>query len=137
MKDLFYYLSKLERYKSNPNFMKKVILWGSLALGGLFVLLAVAIWGAVSLFSAATSTASKMAASPAAQSYADSLKSDLQDLPRIKALPCFDTAQNLLALGPWLERPVLDNMVQLKDACLAADRPSSEEETNGRVNTPP
>jgi hypothetical protein len=135
MKDAFYYLNKLEQYKSNPKFMKRFVLWGSVALGTLVVLAALAIWGAVSLFGYAASTASKVASSPTAQSYANTLKVDLQDLPKINALPCYETAQYLLTLGPWLEKPMLANLGQLKDACLPSTKEANQEEVNGIIDT--
>lgn len=36
----------------------------------------------------------------------------------VQPLPCWNKAQSLIALQPWMERPALDHLAALKVACL-------------------
>jgi len=56
--------------------------------------------------------------SPATLSQVENLKTELNTLPKLQALSCWNKTQSLFGIQPWLERPVMDNLAQLKTACL-------------------
>ncbi len=120
MKSLFYYLKLLKKSKSNPNFRKRAILFGSLGIFTFLTIGSLALWGGLSALSYVSDATRQVLSTPAANEPTRYLEEQLKDLPNLQAVACLDKAQRLLAVSPWLERPVLANLIQLKDACLAS-----------------
>lgn len=57
-----------------------------------------------------------------------SQKTTFQD---VNVESCLGTAQSLVALGPWLHQPPMDNFKSLKAACLDKETLNDSETTEG------
>ena len=111
-------LEVLNKLKEKPELMRKIKIFALVGLVGVLIVGALAIWVGISTINYVASTANQMIQSPVAQSHVETLKTELKDLPEIQAFNCWGKAQSLLAIQPWLERPVFENLENLKVACL-------------------
>ena len=118
MKPLFYYLKLLKKSKSNPNFRRRAILFGSLGIFTFLAISSLALWAGISALSYVSESTRQVLATPIAMEQAKNLEEQFKELPSLQAVNCLDKAQRLLTVTPWLERPVLANLVELKNACL-------------------
>lgn len=137
MKTLSYYLKLLKKSKSNQNFRKRAILFASLGIVTFLMVSGLALWGGLSAISYVSDATSQVLSTPAAKEEAKTLREGLKEFPNLQALACLNRAQQLLAVTPWLERPVLANLVQLKNECFIT--PSSaeiESESEGASKMP-
>ena len=92
---------------------------GSLALVAITGLV---IWAGVAGFN----YLSERAQDPAVSAQVENLKSEFEQLPPLAKVGCWDKAQSLLSIEVWLERPVADNLNQLKLACAGTPEQTSE-----------
>ncbi|MEI8027423.1 MAG: hypothetical protein WCI18_13830 [Pseudomonadota bacterium] len=137
MKPLYYYLKLLKKSKSNQNFRKRAILFVSLGAFTFLTVSGLALWGALSAISYVSDATSQVLSTPAAKEQAKTLREGLKELPNLQALACLNRAQQLLAITPWLERPVLANLVLLKNECLIAPSAAEmESESEGASQMP-
>ena len=114
--DLMYEV--IRKLKTKPDLMRKLKISLAIGIVGLFVSGAVAIWAGVSAFNYVASKTKEVIYSPTAVTQLENLKSEAKQLPKFQALSCWGKAQSLLAFEPWLTRPALDNLKNLKVACL-------------------
>ncbi len=108
----------IKRLKEKPHLMRKLKIFAVIGVVGFLITGALTIWAAVTAFNYVASKATEAIQSPSAQTHVDNLKAELKSLPKVQAIGCWAKAQSLLAVQPWLERPVIDNLVNLKVACL-------------------
>lgn len=85
---------------------------------GFFIVGGLSIWGGISAVRNMASTTKAVMASRGTQEQIEALKIEAQELTRFQALSCWSKAQSLLAVQPWLEKPALVNLTNLKTACL-------------------
>ncbi len=108
----------LRKIKAKPDLMRKLKIFAVLGVVGFLITGALAIWAGVSAFNYVASKTSEVIQSPTTQVQVENVKIELKRLPRFQALNCWNKAQSLMAVQPWLERPAIDNLVNLKVACL-------------------
>ena len=77
----------------------------------------VAVWAGISAMKIAATSANQMVFSPTTQGYLHQAKSELKQM-QFQPVDCWGKAQSLLTVQPWLEKPALDNLKNLKVACL-------------------
>lgn len=114
----------IRKLKTKPHLMQKLKVIVAAGLVGLLVTGGLAIWAGVTAFNYIATKTMEVAQSPVAQANMESLKMELKSLPKIQALSCWGKAQSLMAVEPWLARPVVENLINLKVACLA-NKPAS------------
>lgn len=115
----------LRKLKSNPHLKRKVKVFVGVAFVGIFITGALAIWAGVSAYSYVAEKANVVMQSPQTAAHVESLKTEVKGL-RLQPLGCWVKAQSLMAVEPWLARPVLDNLKNLKVACFEAAAPVCE-----------
>lgn len=93
----------MRKIKHEPQLMRKFKIFAFVGFVGVLITGGLIIWAGVSAVGYVASKANQAIQSP---------------LPRFQALNCWGRAQSLLAVQPWIERPVFDNLVSLKFACL-------------------
>ena len=108
----------IHKLKEKPHLMRKLKIFAVIGVVGFLITGGLAIWAGVTAFNYVATKATEAVQSPMAQTHVDNLKAELKNLPKIQALSCWGKAQSLLAVQPWLERPVIDNLINLKVACL-------------------
>lgn len=108
----------LKKIKSEPQLMKKVkvfLIFGSIVF---VVMSGVIIWAGVSAIKYIASTTNQAIQSPMAQDHVESLKSELKQLPAFQPASCWIKTQNLMNVQIWLEKPLQENIQNLKTACF-------------------
>lgn len=108
----------IRKLKEKPHMMRKLKIFVVIGIVGILITSVLAIWAGVTAFNYVATKATEAVQSPTAQTHVDNLKAELKNLPKVQALSCWGKAQSLLAVQPWLERPVIDNLINLKVACL-------------------
>ena len=114
----FLFLEILEQLKARPKLMKKFKILAVLGVVGFLITGTLLIWAGVSAMSYVTSSATHYIQSPVIQHHVENIKTELKSLPRVEAASCWEKAQSLIAVQPWLERPALENMALLGVACF-------------------
>jgi len=93
---------------------------GSLMLGALFI------WGGIAVFKSIASLETnpviqekiKTWNNSNMQDKISSLETESNILPALAKTGCWTTAQSLMNVGVWLEKPIAENYINLKSACL-------------------
>lgn len=107
----------LRKIKSKPALMKKVKFFVFVGLVGFVFVGGVAIWVGFSAVTYVATTANQIITSPSAQGQIQNAKNELKKL-HFQPINCWGEAQSLLAVQPWIEKPIFDNLRNLKIACL-------------------
>jgi hypothetical protein len=111
---LFEIINKL---KSKPALMRKVKIFAVVGLFGFMFVGGMTIWAGISAYKYVVASVNQGLTSPTVQSQVQNMKTELKQI-QFQPLSCWNKAQSLLAVQPWLERPALDNFHNLKLACL-------------------
>lgn len=119
------FLAIIRKLKAKPHLMRKVKIFAVVGIVGFFMTGALAIWAGVSAIRYVADKANVVMQSLQTASQVESLKTELKGLS-LQPLNCWGKAQSLMALEPWLARPALDNLKNLKVACLEATTPVCE-----------
>lgn len=112
--ELFEILRKL---RTKPSLMKKLKIFAVVGVFGFLVTGALAVWAGLSALSYIANKTTAVIQSPQTATHIESLKTEVKGL-RLQPLNCWGHAQTLMAVEPWLSRPALDNLKNLKVACI-------------------
>ncbi len=104
--------------KERPNFMRKIKIFALVGVVGFFIVATVAIWAGVSAVKYVAERAQQAVQAPSTQAQVARLKDEIKGLPTLQPLNCWGQAQSLMSAQPWLERPALENLKNLKGACF-------------------
>lgn len=117
-------LKLLKNIQTNPGLKKKVKIFVAVAFVGVLLAGGLVIWAGVTALNYMASSAEQIIKSPAAQAQVESLKSELGEVPKVQfqALSCWETAQTLLAVEPWLTKSLEAHLLSLKAACFGAPK---------------
>lgn len=124
----------LEKFKEKPELMRKAKIFAVVGVVVLLLTGALMVWAGVSAFNYVASSVNQAIQSPIAQGHVENLKTELKNLPKQQAINCWGKAQSLLAVQPWLERPALDNLANLKIACFG-QKPACQGTDCDQINT--
>lgn len=119
------FLEIIRKLKAKPHLMRKVKIFVVVGVIGFFVTGALAIWAGISAISYVADKANVVMQSPQTTAHVENFKTEVKGLS-LQPLNCWGKAQSLMAVEPWLARPALDNLKNLKVACLEATSPVCE-----------
>ncbi|MBC7420636.1 MAG: hypothetical protein H7328_07905 [Bdellovibrio sp.] len=108
----------LRKIKEKPSRMRKVKIFVAVGFVGLLVTGALVIWAGVSALNYVASKTNEVIQSPTAQAKVENFKLKADGLKKFQ--PCWVKAQSLMTIEPWLLPPALENLINLKVACLEA-----------------
>ena len=108
----------IRKIKAKPGLMRKVKIFLAVGVVGFVITGALVIWAGVSAFNYVASKTTEVIHSPAALAQVENLKLEAKGFSKFQILSCWVKAQSLIAVEPWLARPALDNLMNLKVACL-------------------
>ncbi len=111
-------LEILRKLKAKPHLMRKVKIFAAIGIVGFLVTSGLVIWAGVSAFSYVATKANEVIQSPQTSAQVENLRTEVKEFSGLKALSCWGKAQSLIAVEPWLARPALENLSNLKVACL-------------------
>jgi hypothetical protein len=133
---LFYEI--MRKLKSKPALRRKLKIFAVVGVTCFLVVGGLAIWAGVSAIKYVATSTNQVISSPTTQEQIQNAKTELQKL-QFQPLNCWGKAQSLLAVQPWLERRALDNLKNLKVACLESKPAACEEavcpQTKEQMNT--
>ena len=121
-------LEVVKRIKRIPNFKRKLKIFAVVGVLGFFVTTGLLIWAGVAAFNFASDKAAQVMHSPQTSAQVESLKTKASEFSTVKAAGCWAKAQSLVAVEPWLVRPALENLNNLKIACFGQGTPVSTSE---------
>ena len=116
----------LRRLKAKPGLMRKVKIFAAVGVVGFLITGALVIWAGVSTFNYVASKTTEVIHSNVVSAQVENLKLEAKDFPKFQLLSCWGKAQSLMAVEPWLARPALDNLKNLKVSCLETAPPVCE-----------
>jgi hypothetical protein len=108
----------IQKIKSQPHLMRKAKIFVAVGLVVFVIASVLVIWTGLTAVKFIATQTSELTQSPVAIEQLAKLKTEVSGLPSIKPLACWGQAQSLMAVQPWVERPVIDNLMTLKTACL-------------------
>jgi hypothetical protein len=126
--------SLVGKFRNSPSLMRKIKIFLVVGFVGVVLAGALVIWAAVATFSYVADVAqnSDLTTSQVTAKVED-VRKEIHEMSAVTALGCWQTAQHLLNFEPWLERPVGQNLGQLKVACLEGQNSAeSQERTESR-----
>lgn len=109
----------LRRFKSAPALKRKLKIFLVVGVVGFFVTSALVIWAGI----AGVRYVANLAQDTSVTTQVESLKHEVREMPALMKVGCWDKAQSLIGVEPWLERPIADNFRNLKVACLGKQEP--------------
>ena len=105
--------------KTRPDLMRKIKMIAIFGLIGLVLTAALTIWVGITAFDYVATKATAVYESPVAQDQVKDLKTNIEKLPQqLNMSNCMNKFQSLIAVQPWLEGTIADNLISLKAACL-------------------
>jgi hypothetical protein len=119
------FIEIIRKLKAKPNLMRKLKIFAVVGIFGFFVTGALVIWAGLSAISYVKDKTNVVINSPQATGYVENLKVQAKGLS-FQPLNCWVKVQSLMAVEPWLARPALDNLNNLKVACLEASTSGCE-----------
>jgi hypothetical protein len=103
----------LNKFKNNPQIMRKFKIFLGVAFIGFLLVSTLVIWGGV----VAVRGVANLGSHPNVQEKVVALGKEINNLPALAKVGCWDKAQSLLSIKAWLEKPIAENVKELAQAC--------------------
>lgn len=94
--------------------MRKFKIFLGIAFIGFLLVSTLVIWGGV----VAVRGVASLGTNPNVQEKVGALGKEINNLPALAKVGCWDKAQSLLSVKTWLEKPIAENVKELTQACL-------------------
>jgi hypothetical protein len=107
-------LEQPKNLKSNPQLKRKLKIFLGVGLAGILMVGALVVWAGIATFKSVAS----IGTNPAVQEKIVGLETGIKNLPALTKVGCWTTAQSLMKVEVWIEKPLIDNLNSLKLACL-------------------
>lgn len=107
----------IRELKAKPALMRKLKIFAVVGLVGFVLVGGLTIWAGVAAVKYVATSANQIISSPTAHEQIQNARNELQKV-QFQPLNCWDKAQSLLSVQPWIEKTVFDNLRNLKIACL-------------------
>jgi hypothetical protein len=103
---------------TNRQFMRKLKIFLGVGLVGVIMVGALVIWAGIATIKGVTNLAQDTKVSEKVLS----LQTEVVKIATLPGVGCWQTAQGLLHVEVWLEKPIADNLHSLKLACMSANK---------------
>ena len=110
----------LRKASGNPQFQRNFKRLAIFGVVGILIATSLIIWAGVSAVSFVTSKATQAMHSDVALSYVGDVEEKIKDFSKAQASNCWQKAQSLVAIQPWVDNTIGQNLISLKAACSAA-----------------
>lgn len=116
-KYIFYEL--MRNLRSKPELLRKMKIFAVVGAFGFLVVGSLVIWAGISAFGFVTNVAKEVIQSPRTSMHVENIKSEAKEISTaLMGVNCWDKAQSLMTLDPWLQKPALDNLNSLIATCF-------------------
>lgn len=116
----------LRKIESDKDLKRKLKIFAVVGIVGILLISAITVWigfKAVNYVATKTKEAGQV---PIVQGYAQNINSELKTLSKNQVVSCWDKAQDLITIQAWIERSAIDNLMDLKVACLDNNSSSTQ-----------
>jgi hypothetical protein len=103
----------LNKLKNNPLIVRKLKIILGVTFIGFLLVFALVIWGGV----VAVRGVANLGTNANVQEKVVALGKEINNLPALAKVGCWDKAQSLLSIKVWLEKPIAENVKELTQAC--------------------
>lgn len=112
---VFKILNKIESNKDLKRKLKKIVVVG---IVGFLIISALTIWIGFKAVNYVATKTIEAGQAPIVQGYVNNINSELKTLSKNQIVSCWGKAQSLIGIQVWIERLAIDNLMDLKVACL-------------------
>lgn len=130
MKNLIW-IKLLTRLKSHPHWTKEFKVFAVAGVVAFLILGGFGIWLGIS----AVGHVSEIARISTSSEKIEALKRSVTERSTFAFQECWQEAKSLFRLQPWMERPIGQNVLDLKTVCLEGQAPCDGLSCENRVNT--
>lgn len=110
-------LELLKKLQTNQQLKRKLKVFLGVGLAGFLMVGVLVVWAGVATFK----SVANLGSNPIVQEKILNLETEIKNLPALAKVGCWNTAQSLLKVEVWLEKPVADNFNSIKAACFAKE----------------
>lgn len=110
----FVALELLRKINNNRQLRQKLKIVIGVGIVGCLIIGALVVWGGIAAFK----TASNIGTNLNVQEKISSLETEVQNMPALVKVGCWSTVKSLMNVEIWLEKPVSENYINIKSACL-------------------
>jgi hypothetical protein len=103
----------LKKVSGNHQFKRKLKIFLGVGLVGFLLVGGLILWAGVSAVQRVVS----IGANSNVQEQVWNLKTEIPNIPSLAKVGCWDKVKGLMSVQVWLEKPVVDNIKYIKDAC--------------------
>lgn len=107
----------LKRLQTEPQLLRKVKILAIVSVAVVFISGGLLIWAGISAAKYVVAATNQSIKSPEGQQIMKTVNEELKSLS-FQPVTCWGKTQSLFSLQPWIERPVMDNIENLKAACF-------------------
>lgn len=116
----------LKKIESNKKLKRKLKIFVVAGIFGFFIISALTIWIGFKAVNYVATKTKEAGRAPIVQGYVHNINSELKTLSKNQVVSCWDKAQSLIAIQVWIERSAIDNLMDLKVACLENNSSSTQ-----------
>lgn len=115
----YIFFELMRNIKSKPELMRKMKVFAAVGAFGFLLMGSLIIWAGISAVSYFTRVTKEVIQSPQTVLHVENIKSEVKGVSTIiQSVDCWDKAQSLMTLEPWLQKPAMDNLNSLIKTCL-------------------
>lgn len=108
-------LKLIEQLKNKPSLLRKLKIFAIIGAAGLIVTSALLIWAGVAAYTYVADKAGAVTTIEQVDKFGSQIQAGLLGLD---PMTCWEKAQTLMAVEPWLQKPAIENLNNLKLACV-------------------
>lgn len=125
----------LKRLQTEPQLMRKVKIFAIVSVAVVFISGGLLIWAGLSAAKYVVAATNQSIKSTEGQQIMKTVNEELKSLS-FQPVTCWGKTQSLFSLQPWIERPVMDNIENLKAACFesSSQKPAPRKENPNDPN---
>lgn len=110
-------LELLKKLQTNHPLKRKLKIFLGVGLAGFLMVGVLVVWAGFATFK----SIANFGLNPVVQEKILNLETEIQNLPALTRVGCWNTAQSLFNVEVWLEKPITDNFNSIKEACFAKE----------------
>lgn len=116
----------LKKIESNKNLKRKLKIIVVVGIVGVIIISTLTVWIGFKAVNYVATKTKEAGQAPVVQAYVHNINSEFKTLSKNHVVSCWGKAQSLIAIQVWIERSALDNLIDLKNACIDFNSSSTQ-----------
>lgn len=108
----------LKKIESKKKLKRKLKIFAVVGVIGFFIISAITVWIGFRAVNYVTSKSKEVGQAPIVQDYVQNINLELKALSKNQVVSCWSKTKSLIGIQVWIERSAIDNLIDLKFACL-------------------